>query len=467
MSRGWRALLPLIGNKGTELFRARGAGNHSMAVFAFISLRSSLVRNTLLLSVLQASHYVLVLATMPYLARVLGVEQFGLLGIATNIILNLMTFTDWGFGLSAVREVARSGRDIVALRRIFWDTVAARALLAVVSFAAVFIIMASVGFSSPLGWIVLGGSLNLVGGAIATGWFLRGLEIMGPMVGAELIGRILYIPLIFLCVHGPSDTMIASLIGGVGGIISGVLSFRIADRAVPLMPIACTWSGALWQLRDGWHIFLSVAATTLYTQANVILLGAVAGPLQAGLLFGAEKLQRTSKSLIGPLSSAIYPRVNSLLAERPDQAIRLVKRLLVVQGVMSFGIFVALLVSAPYLTLIFFGADFEGAIPAVRWLSGTVFLSGINNVLGTQIMLPFGMQGSFMRIILGAGLFNVAAIVPCSYYLGATGASISILSTESIVTALMGFVIWRARVFSKRPGLEPLAATQSADVSQV
>ncbi len=77
-------------------------------------------------------------------------------------------------------------------------------------------------------------------------------------------------------------------------------------------------------------------------------------------------------------------------------------------------------------------------------------LVGLSNALGAQIMLPFGMQRSFMRIIVGAGLLNVAAIVPCSYHFGATGASISIVSTEFIITAAMSLVIWRADIFAER-----------------
>jgi O-antigen/teichoic acid export membrane protein len=76
-------------------------------------------------------------------------------------------------------------------------------------------------------------------------------------------------------------------------------------------------SGAWRQLQDGRHIFLSVGAIALYTQINVIMLGAVAGPVQAGLLLSAEKLKRASKTLSRPLTSAIYPRVNSFLMEDP------------------------------------------------------------------------------------------------------------------------------------------------------
>jgi PST family polysaccharide transporter len=338
----------------------------------------------------------------------------------------------------------------VELRRIFWDTTAARLLLTFVSLGVIFIIMACIGFTSPLALLVLCGWLQVISYAFGAGWFLRGLEIMGPMVAAELIGRLVFIPLFFLFVRGPADTVYAVIIGAVGGIISGTITIYIADRATPLLPIAWTFSGAIRQLREGSHVFLSLASTMLYGQINVIVLGAVAGPVQAGLLFAAQKLQRTSKSVIGPLAGALYPRINSLLVDDPERAVQFMKRLLIAQGAMSFAIFLVLFVGAPYLTVIFFGADFAAATSAVRILSGTVFLGGLNGVLGTQIMLAFGMQRSFMHILVGSGLFNVVAIGPFAYFLGATGASISVFLTEFIVTASMGFVVWRAGIFSKK-----------------
>ncbi len=421
-----------------------------MGMLASISLRNVLFRNTLMLTVSQASAYVVPLVITPYLARVLGVEQYGLLGIASNIIANLLTFTDWGFSLSATREVARNAHDPIALREIFWDTMAAKGLLGLASLVAVVVIMACLGFSSSLSWIVLAGWLQIIGSMCGVGFFLQGLEAMSSLVVTALLGRLLLIPLTFLLVHGPSDTMIAVAIGGLSGIISSALTLYFALRMTPLMPIHYTLSGAWRQLCNGWHVFLSVGATNLYTQINVIVLGVAAGPIQAGFLFGAEKLQRAGKSLVGPLSGAIYPRINKLLSENHDQAVQLVKRLLVVQGALCFIFSIAMLVSAPYLIRLFLGPDFVDAVPALRWLSGTVFLVGLSNVLGIQIMLPFGMQQAFMRILIGSGFFNVVAIGPFSYLYGATGASISILLTELIVTAAMGFVVWRSKIFNKK-----------------
>ncbi|HXW70684.1 MAG TPA: oligosaccharide flippase family protein [Methylocella sp.] len=418
--------------------------------------RNLLVRNTFLLAAAKACTFIIPLVTTPYLARVLGLEQFGLLGIASNILGNLTILTDWGFSLSATREAAQNASDPVALRCLFWDTMAARGVLGVASLIIIVIIIASLGFPSPLSGIILAGWFGILGNVIWTGWFLQGIESMGPMVLAALIGRLLTVPLIFLFVHNPSDTAKAVAIAAVGGIVSGLISLRVAADAKPLMPVQFTISGAWRQLREGWHLFISMGAISLYTQINVIIVGAIAGSEQAGLLFGAEKLQNAGKSAIEVLSNAAYPRVCNLVAQNADQALQLIKRLLAIQGAMGFGIFAAMLAGSPYLTAFFLGADYQGAIPALRWLSITVFLVGLSNGLTAYIMLPFGMKRSYMRVIIGAGLFNIGAIVPLTCYLGATGASISIVSTELIIVVLLiGIVVWRApRANSARESLE-------------
>jgi O-antigen/teichoic acid export membrane protein len=419
-----------------------------MTYLATIGLRNVIVRNTLILALSQASIYLIPLVTTPYVARVLGAEHYGLLGIASNIIGNLLILTDWGFSLSATREIARSANDPQALRRIFWETLAAKSLLGLASLLVIAAIMAFLGISSELSWIVFAGWLQVLPSAIGVGWFLQGLEAMGLMATGVFIGRLLTIPLIFLFVHGPSDTMRVVAIAGIGSIVSVSINILNALQLRPLLPVSFTFSSAFRQLANGWHIFMSAGATTLYTQVNVILVGIAAGPAQAGLLYGAERLQRAGKSLVGPLSAAIFPRVNKLLVEDRAHAIRLVRRLLIIQGGATFVFSLATFVIAPYLIPLFLGAGYEGAVPALRWLSWTLFLVGLSNVLGVQIMLPFGMQRTFTRIIAGSGLFNLAAIMPLAYYFGATGASVSIVVTEGIVTALMGFAVWRAGILS-------------------
>ena len=153
---------------------------------------------------MQASQYVIALAIMPYLSRVLGVEQFGLLGITSDIIALFFAFTDWGLASApSVRWLATAAIRGASPHLLGHDGGEVAAHICKPWW--IFIIMACIGFTSPLALLVLCGWLQIISYAFGAGWFLRGLEIMGPMVAAELIGRLVFIPLFFLFVRSRTD----------------------------------------------------------------------------------------------------------------------------------------------------------------------------------------------------------------------------------------------------------------------
>ena len=69
---------------------------------------SVLRKNILSLFVLQGANYILPLVTIPYLVRVLGPANFGRIAFAQAFIQYFVMLTDYGFNLSATRDIARA-----------------------------------------------------------------------------------------------------------------------------------------------------------------------------------------------------------------------------------------------------------------------------------------------------------------------------------------------------------------------
>jgi O-antigen/teichoic acid export membrane protein len=111
--------------------------------------------------------------------------------------------------------------------------------------------------------------------------------------------------------------------------------------------------------------------------------------------------------------------------------------------------------AAPWGAPLALGRDYVAAVPVVQWLSPLPFIIGLSNVLGINIMLPFGMKTEFATIVVASAVINFLAMIALCPLFGAVGAAASALATECFVTGTMAYVLYSRR--SRPPKSEPMA----------
>lgn len=413
------------------------------------SSRGRLFENLFSLYLLQGLNYLIPMAVLPYLIRVLGVEVYGLVAFSQAFAQYFIIFTDYGFNFSATRYIAKhrdSSRDICEM---FWQVYILKFGLLVVG---IFILGALTLIVPRLRHdysYFLWAYLAVLGTVLFPQWYFQGVEKMRYISICTGIAKILSALALFVWVRHQQDGLLAVIIQSGGMLAAGTLGFVIALREIggPFRFVRPSLSSLRTTLGDGWHLFVSSAAISLYTNTNLVMVGLFAGNTEAGYFSVAEKIVRAMSGLISPAMQAFFPHVNALLMQSRERALQTLAKLL--RGVAGFTFLASaflFLAASPLATLVFGKGAAAGSIVVIRWIAFLPFLIGVSNVLGIQTMLPLGFDRQFSRILIISGLINIGFGIPLIHFLGARGASISILLTETYVTLAMVFFLQRKNI---------------------
>ena len=408
--------------------------------------RRTIARNTLALLGVQVANMLLPLVTLPYLLRVLGVEQFGVFAFCQALLAYCVVLVDYGFNLSATQRVAQNQGQFETINLIFWSVQVVKLLLTLAVLSLLGFLMWIVPPFQAVWPVILSSTPVILGSLLFPQWLFQGLERMGFVATSVMFARALTIPLIFLCVNNSNDTWLAALIQSSGTVFSGLLACGLIWRQRLIGWVLPKWEDVHQALIDGWHIFMSTAAISLYTTINPVLLGMLTNNTVVGLFSATDKIRIACQSVISPLSTAVYPRVGALMATNRQAGLLLVRKLLLIQGGLTLFISLAMWSLAPWIVLVVMGQQFEAAVSVLRVMAPLPFLIGLSNVFGIQTMLPLGLKKSFSRIVVLSGIINISLILVLAPVWGAEGAAAAILITESLVTVAMVLVLRSANI---------------------
>lgn len=370
------------------------------------------------------------------------------MAFAQALILFFVVFVDYGFNLSATRSIAVHRDNPRRVMEIFSAVMIIKCCLML----AGFLIMAGIVYVVPTfraEWVLYWVSyLTVVGSVLFPTWLFQGMERMRDIASLTITVRILLLAGIFLYVNDANDYVIAAALQSITFVLAGILSWPLVHKLLVdnlRMPSRALLEA---ELRSGWHIFMSISATTLYTASNTLVLGLIAGNTAVGYFSAAEKIIKAMHGLWQPISQAIYPHVSAMVVQSRTHALLFIQKSLYWLVAITFLSSLSLFVFAEPIVALVLGSQFDASILLVRWMAFLPVIIVVSNVLGIQTMLTFGFKEAFSRILVCCGLFNIVIIWPLVYMEGARGAAISVLLTEMLVTLSMG-------IFLARRGIRP------------
>ena len=174
------------------------------------------------LTLLQIAGYVFPLISMPYLARVIGTDGFGKIAFASAVVVWFQTVTDWGFNLTATRDVAQHRDDKEKVSQIFSNVLWSRCLLMLISGFILLLLVAIVPYFRENAVVILITFLMIPGYILFPDWMFQAIEKMKYTTIFNLLMKLLFTVAVFIFIHKKEDYIIQPLLSTIGYLICGI-----------------------------------------------------------------------------------------------------------------------------------------------------------------------------------------------------------------------------------------------------
>lgn len=405
-----------------------------------------ILKNVFSLSGVQLANYAFPLITVPYVVRVIGPEKYGIINFAQAFVGYFTLIINYGFDLTATREIAKSKNSPQELSRVFWNVIWAKLLLFVIStgfFTSALLLSQRLQLDPRL--YVLTYLVN-VGFIFFPTWFFQGIEELTKTALFDFITRLIFTGLIFILIRQASDYYYFPVCISVGQVSVGVAAFSYAIRTKRLFFFPLRMKEVIRVAKDGLPVFVSTVVVNFYTLSNIVVLGFMATDLEVGLFSSAYKVISIILVLaIVPVTQTLYPHVGGFFAGNPskeDKSLRLLE-IVIVLGSVSFLVSLGTLLLAPLAVHVLFGNKFSMAVPVLRTLAFIPFIIGLSNVFGVQGMLNLKLDKAFLAITSLGALVCVVLNVLFVPIFRQQGTAFAWVITELLVTATTYLILWK------------------------
>ncbi|HDT1828690.1 TPA: oligosaccharide flippase family protein [Klebsiella quasipneumoniae subsp. similipneumoniae] len=402
---------------------------------------SQVKKNIVWLTITQISSYVFPLLTLPYLIRVLGMNVYGVYAIVLAFSQYLLLLVDFGYNLTATREVALVKEDKIELSKVFWTTMLSKLFLCILGFVSTITVI----FFYNTQFILLSvvAYFSVLGNAFFPVWLYQGLEKMRFLSIVSVISRSIVLLCTFIFVKNPYDLNYAVIVYGLTYIVpSIILNFNIWKQKLIVLYIP-SFVEVYNSLKISFPIFVSNFAISFYTNFNSILLSKYESISVVGSYYSADRVRIAAQTLLSPISQAIYPRVcDSQKKKKNKELLKFGFRFVLV------GVFISIGVAIFSFTFsnMYFGHENTYAPKFLMMMSPIIGIVSIAMVFGHWFMAGNGYNRQLSYLYASCSILHLCYSIPLVNIFGVQGLIFSSIMTQLLIALIMILFYLRKRI---------------------
>ena len=390
--------------------------------------KKRLISNFFSQFILRGFQFMIPLITMTYLVRTIGLENFGLVNLALSLGLYFGAIIQFGFTITATREIARYRDDPKQLTKIYSATLTASLVLALVSTLIFVVIVSSFDQFNNHFNLYLFTMAFIVFQSLFPMWFFQGMEKMKYITFLSLGASMLFLLSVLAFVKHKDDFILVPVLHSTASLITLALAIGLIQKKFKIKFIIPRWQEVMFIYKNGHTAFVSQLAPNLYNNSTVLLLGIFTNNTEVGLFTTATKVIDAVISFAYILSNTFLPYLSRNLARHDAfQKIMLGSGLLLT---------LATFILAEWVTRLLLGAENIEVVRYIKYLAICILLLFVAMTYGTNYLMLVGKDQIVKKISLYTSIvfFIIAiALIPQFGINGAVAVLIGARATIALI----------------------------------
>lgn len=400
-------------------------------------LPHKMIKNTFYLYIIMFAKIIFPMLTMPYLARILTINQYGAYVYIRACMVFINLGIDYGFIYSATKDIINFKDDKQKINIVISQVTGAKFILTLILlfFAAVILMTTDMIKEYKLFfWLHVLSSIIM---GILPDYLFRGLENMQVLSKRFVITKGVSTILIFICVQSNMDFLNIAYLE----FFSSIMALLITSIYVYLkgyrILVNSLFGGSVKKLVEGWNYFLSTVAPSIYGALNTIFIGNSLTSEETVFWGLAFNVISAVLNLYNPIINGIFPEMVR------SKNLQLIKNVFwMFMPIISIGVLVLYILS-DLIIVILGGVQYIKAANTLRLLLPVLLTAFPGLLFGFPMLGVIHKDKYITRAILYGACFHVLGIILLQYLDVFSLMTISVLRcmTEGICAGIKYFYI--------------------------
>lgn len=265
-------------------------------------------KNTAMLFIFNIAKIIFPFVTLPYLTRTLSTDTYGSVAYIKTVMNYMQIIVDFGFVLSATKDIVNVKGDKEKLGLVIGDTMLARIVMGIIGFVILVIltlfipILRNNMLYTLLSYVVVFESIFLMD------FLFRGIEKMHIITIRFVLMKIVSTILTFILVKNDSNMILIPILD----ILSSLLAIILVFYEIFKLKLKIRFSNlknALKSLKDSFVYFLSNVASTSFNALSTLIIGIKISPTEVAYWSVCMQIIGSIQACYSPISDGIYPEM--------------------------------------------------------------------------------------------------------------------------------------------------------------